>query len=76
MTMNEGGLSNKVVSARLYPSGQPVQFHQEQFRVQFVGLPSNSPDPLVTVVEAECDGEPKQDMFNIRENRPRAGVGV
>ena len=71
-----GGLSNKVVSARLYPSGQPVQFHQEQFRVQFVGLPINSPDPLITVIEVECDGEPKQDMINIRQNRPRAGVGV
>ena len=75
-SVSVGGLSNKVVSARLYPSGQPVQFHQEQFRVQFVGLLINSPDPLVTVIEVECDGEPKQDMFNIRENRPRAGVGV
>jgi alpha-L-fucosidase len=75
-SVSVGGLSNKVVSARLYPSGQPVQFRQEQFRVQFVGLPINSPDPLVTVIEVECDGEPKQDMFNIRENRPRAGVGV
>jgi alpha-L-fucosidase len=75
-SVSVGGLSNKVVSAQLYPSGQTIQFHQEQFRVQFVGLPSNSPDPLITVIEVECDGEPRQDTLNIRENRPRAAVGV
>jgi len=71
-----GGLSNKVLSAKHYPSGQPVQFHQEDFRVQFTGLPATAPDPLVSVIEVECDGEPKQDMLNIRENRPRREVGV
>jgi hypothetical protein len=31
---------------------------------------------LVSVIELECDGEPKQNMNHIRENRPRLGVGV
>jgi alpha-L-fucosidase len=71
-----GGLTNKVLSAKLYPSGKAVQFHQDPFRLQLAGLPAASPDPLVSVIEVECDGEPKQDMLNVRENRPRRGVGV
>jgi alpha-L-fucosidase len=75
-TVSIGGLTNKVLSAKLYPDGQPVVFHQEDFRVQFLGLPAISPDPLVTVLEVECDGEPNQDMLNIRKNRKREGVGI
>lgn len=75
-TVSIGGLTTKVLSAKLYPSGQTVQFHQEDFRVQFLGLPANSPDPLVTVLEVECDGEPNQDMENIRKNRKREKVGI
>jgi hypothetical protein len=44
--------------------------------VQFLGLPANSPDPLVTVIEVECDGEPDQDMMSIRKNRLRGRVGL
>jgi alpha-L-fucosidase len=75
-TVSIGGLTSKVVSARLHPSGKPIQFHQEDFRVQFLDLPVNSPDPLVTVLEIECDGEPVQDMENIRKNRKREAVGI
>jgi alpha-L-fucosidase len=75
-TISIGGLTNKVLSAKLYPSGSPVQFHQDDFRVQFLGLPANSPDPLVTVIEVECDGEPDQDMMSIRKNRLRGRVGL
>ncbi|HXE12346.1 MAG TPA: alpha-L-fucosidase [Bryobacteraceae bacterium] len=75
-TVSIGGLTNKVLSAKLYPDGKPVTFHQEEFRVQFMGLPAISPDPLVTVLEVECDGEPNQDMLNIRKNRKREGVGI
>ena len=31
---------------------------------------------LASVIELVCDGEPKQDSINVRENRPRLGVGV
>jgi len=75
-TVAVGGLKNKVLSAKLYPSGQSVKFEQGPFRTQFTGLAVNAPDPLVTVIEVECDGEPNQDMINIRENRPRLGVGI
>ena len=75
-TVAVGGLTNRVLSAKLYPTGQPVQFHQEDFRVQFVGLPENSPDPLVSVIEVECDGEPDQNMQGIRKNRKREEVGI
>lgn len=75
-TVAIGGLKNKVLSARLHPSGQTLQVHQDDFRTQIQGLPARAPDPLVSVIELECDSEPAQDMTNIRKNRPRLGVGV
>jgi alpha-L-fucosidase len=75
-TLSMGGLTNKVLSAKLLPSGQAIQVQQDAFRTQFLGLPANSPDPLVSVIEAECDGEPDQNTLNIRENRPRLEVGI
>jgi alpha-L-fucosidase len=75
-TVSIGGLTNKVLSAKLLPAGQAVQFQQDPFRTQFLGLPANSPDPLVSVIEVECDGEPDQNTLNIRENRPRLKVGM
>jgi len=75
-TVSIGGLKNKLVSAKLYPSGTPVKFRQDDFRTQFVSLPQTAPDALVSVIEVECDGEPVQDMENVRRNRPRLEVGV
>jgi alpha-L-fucosidase len=75
-TVSIGGLTNKVLSAKLLPSGQTIQVQQDAFRTQFLGLPANSPDPLVSVIEVECDGEPDQNTLNIRENRPRLEVGI
>jgi alpha-L-fucosidase len=75
-TVSIGGLKNKVLSAKLLPTGQNIQVQQDEFRTQFLGLPLNSPDSLVSVIEAECDGEPDQSTLNIRENRPRLKVGI
>src|SRR6185437_1849175 len=75
-TVSIGGLKNKVLSAKLLPSGQTIQVQQDAFRTQFLGLPANSPNELVSVIEAECDGEPDQDTLNIRKNRPRLKVGI
>ncbi len=75
-TVSIGGLTNKVLSAKLLPTGQTIQFQQDQFRTQFLGLPANSPDSLVSVIEVECDGEPDQNTLKIRENRPRLKVGI
>jgi alpha-L-fucosidase len=73
-TLAVGGLQTKVLSAKLYPSGQPVKFEQEQFRVRFLGLPAIAPDPLATTIAVECDGEPAQDQNAIRVNRKRETV--
>ena len=75
-TVAVGGLRTKVLSARMYATKQPVEFQQEEFRVQFTGLPDHPPDPLATVIEVECDGEPVQDTHWVRENRPRRSVGI
>ncbi len=73
-TMTIGGLRTKVKSARILTTGQNVKFQQEEFRVQFTGLPDKAPDDLVTVVAVECESEPMQDMMHVRDDRPRAGV--
>ncbi len=75
-TVSIGGLQTKVKSAKLLASGKPVNFKQRDFRVQFTGLPATAPDNPVTVIAAECESEPAQDMENIRKNRPRRQVGV
>ncbi|HEV2289267.1 MAG TPA: alpha-L-fucosidase [Candidatus Acidoferrales bacterium] len=74
-TVAVGGLRTKVLSARMFTTKQPVEFHQEEFRVQFTGLPDHPPDPLATVIEVECESEPVQDTRWVRENRPRRAVG-
>jgi len=66
-----GGLKSKVLSAKLLAAGTPVKFEQEEYRVQFTGLPAAAPDAPVTTIAIECDGEPRQDMDNVRVNRPR-----
>jgi alpha-L-fucosidase len=71
-----GGLRTKVKSARLFASGQKVDFVQDDISVRFTGLPQDAPDHPVTVIEAECESEPTIDSSYVRKNRPRAGVGV
>jgi alpha-L-fucosidase len=71
-----GGLRAKVKSARLFASGQKVDFVQDDISVRFTGLPQKPPDDPVTVIAAECESEPIVDSSYVRRERPRAGVGV
>lgn len=71
-----GGLRAKVVSARLFASGKKVAFRQDDISVQFTGLPATAPDQPVTVIEAECDSEPRVEGLYVREHRQREKVGV
>jgi alpha-L-fucosidase len=73
-TMTIGELMTNVKSARILTTGQNVKFQQDEFRVQLTGLPDKAPDDLVTVIAAECESEPVQDMTHVRDDRPRAGV--
>jgi len=73
-TLALGGLEQKVVSAKMYRTGQPIKFEQEQFRVRFLGLPASAPDPIATVLAVECDGVPTQDQMAIRIHRKRESV--
>ncbi len=75
-TVSVGGLKNRVLSAKLYGSDRTLTVHQDDFRTRISGLPGSEPDPLASVIELECDGEPKQDTLAVRESRPRLGVGV
>jgi alpha-L-fucosidase len=69
-----GGLKNKVLFAKLPATGAPVKFEQEEFRVRFTGLPVAAPDTPISTLAIERDGEPRQDMDNVRINRPRLKV--
>jgi alpha-L-fucosidase len=70
-TFGIGGLKTKVLSAKILATGQKAQFTQDDFRLNFTGLPVSAPDDLDTVIALECESEPVQDMLNVRENRPR-----
>jgi alpha-L-fucosidase len=69
-----GGLSVKVKSAKFLKTGKPVTFTQNEWRVNFTGLPEKAPDSPVTTIAIECDGEPTQDNIRVRREKPRAGV--
>lgn len=76
-TVTVAGLKNKVLSAKLLATGQPVQFRQDELRVQFINLPETAPDYPVTTIVAECDGIPEQDTIEIvRKGRKRYEVGI
>lgn len=70
------GLKTKVLSAKMFVSGQPVKFTQDEFRVHITGLPEKAPDSPVTTISLDCEAEPVQDTDFVRINKPRAGVGI
>lgn len=65
-----GNLLNKVTSAKMHGSNQPVKFGQDDFRIQLTGLPKSAPE-LVTTFALECDGEPRQNHEAKRAEKPR-----
>jgi alpha-L-fucosidase len=73
-TVAIGGLRSKVKSARLFASGKTVDFHQDEIRVRFTGLPEKAPDDPVTVLAVECESEPIIDSTFVRKTRKRRGV--
>lgn len=70
-TVTIGGLRTKVKSATLLATGKSVNVKQDEFRVQFTGLPTKAPDDPITVIAAECESEPVQDMILVRRNHSR-----
>jgi alpha-L-fucosidase len=68
------GLTVKVKSARFYKGGQQLKVSQDPYRVHITGLPAEAPDSPITTIAIECDGEPKQDVIFVRNNKPREGV--
>ncbi|HEY3384602.1 MAG TPA: alpha-L-fucosidase [Vicinamibacterales bacterium] len=66
------GLLVRVKSARLLATGRAVAFEQDPLRVRFTGLPVQAPDTPVTTIAIECDAEPKQDQYVVRNGRERA----
>jgi len=75
-TVAVGGIKAKAASAKLFTTGQKVEVKQEDFRVQFTGLPERAPEQPVTTIAVEFESEPIQDNEWTRRERPRRGVGV
>ena len=75
-TVAIGGVKTKVLSAKLKASGKPVKVEQTDTYVRFTGLPAAAPEEPITVIEAQCDGEPVQDLEWVRANRQRFDVGL
>ena len=66
-----GGLLTSVKSARLLSTGQKLEVKQDHLRTVITGLPAQAPDAVATTVVIECDGEPKQDQYVVRNEHPR-----
>jgi len=70
-----GGLQTRVKSASLLPTGDSVEFEQNEFRVLFKGLPVEAPDEPITVLKLECASVPRQqDMMLVSRDMPRGRV--
>ena len=52
-------LGNKVLSARMLTTGEPVEFIQRGDRVIFPSLPETPPDPHLSVLALELDSPPR-----------------
>ncbi len=52
-------LDNTVQNARLLTTGEELEFVQEGDRVIFPALPEAPPDPHISVIALELDGEPR-----------------
>lgn len=65
-----GNLLNKVKSARMHGSNQPVRFVQDDFRLRLIDLPRKAPE-LVTTFALELDGEARQNHELKRAEKPR-----
>jgi alpha-L-fucosidase len=70
------GLKQKVLSAKILKTGAALTVSQDGFRTHITGLPATAPDSPVTTIAIECDGVPEQDTLNVREHKPRLGVGI
>jgi alpha-L-fucosidase len=70
------GLLTKVKSAKMLATGNPVKFEQDRFRVRLLDVPKQASDKPVTTIALECESEPLQDQYLVRNERPREGVGV
>ncbi len=70
------GLKQKVLSAKILKTGAALTVSQDGFRTHITGLPATAPDSPVTTIVLECDGVPEQDTLNVREHKPRLGVGI
>ena len=75
-TVAVGGLKTRVTSARLFTTGQKVNFKQQEYRLELTGLPQKAPDDLATVIEVDCESEPIQDNLWVRRERARRAVGI
>ena len=65
------GLTTKAKTAYLVKGNRKVEIAQDPYRVHLTGLPSEAPDSPITTIAIECEGEPKQDVIYVRNNKPR-----
>ncbi len=60
-----GGLTNRVLGAKLLTTGQDLNFEQKGPQTFLTGLPAESPDEIMSVVRLELDGPLDQDIDRI-----------
>ncbi|HAI10167.1 MAG TPA: alpha-L-fucosidase [Phycisphaerales bacterium] len=60
-----GGLNPNVKQAFLLSTKQPLKVARRKHQTILSGLPTQSPDELITVIHLELDGKPEQDISRV-----------
>ena len=59
------GWNAKLKAAKIFTTGERIEFTQKDTRILLSGLPEESPDPIanISLLELEFKGEPSNDVF-------------
>jgi alpha-L-fucosidase len=64
-TLTVGGLTNRVLQARMLSTGQRLRVQRLRTQTVITGLPKEPPDDVLSVVKLELDGPPDQDVSRV-----------
>ena len=65
------GWEAKLKSAKIFATGEKIEFKQKDTRILLTGLPSESPDPIANITLVELEFDSKDPKNNLLGNNPQ-----
>ncbi len=65
------GWEAKLKSAKIFATGEKIEFTQKDTRILLTGLPSESPDPIANITLVELEFDSKDPKNNLLGNNPQ-----